>query len=1291
MATGKVPNEKPNAGNPHVRFDEGEAASAMTPRRGSLLCKAKTRTCRRALAALGALVAVLPALAETWTYNGANGGDPSANQAANYAAANVWKDAIGASKTFDTATTVARTYIVPAGKLLISHKDDTVATAGEWRFTANDDTFILRGSSTAIAHLRSSARRLYLPLLVMEDNSRVSLGLQDGTSTRWCQTLLGTVRVDASTSYPAVIQAWNYYSCDQTNATTVVGSGALYYVSRNTGGANTSTDGHLWLTECDASGFNGPVKIGMIDGGTGRPRMLVYVNSEDNIGGNPGSPQEKGLELAGVALHVQGDVTLPANRWLYIATNTPSTQVNPQGSVINVASGKTFAVPNSVGFQNGDYFLLKQGAGTLSLPGWASNGTVSISAGTLNITGVKVASGSVMPAAIGSLEKTGGTVKLTLSGDGSQLADGRYVLLTASGRLPDSFGTLVEVDNNGAFTLPSGKKAMCSVVNGTNLVLTVKDNVETWTYNGANGGDPVANQAANYAAANVWKDANGENKTFDSAATVARDYIVPAGKLLISHRDDTVATAGEWRFTANDDTFILRGSSTAIAHLRSSARRLYLPLLVMEDNSRVSLGLQDGSSTRWCQTLLGTVRVDASTSYPAVIQAWNYYACVQTNAAALVGSGALYYVSRNTGGGDNNTDGSLVLTECDAGGFTGPVKIGMLDGGTGRPRMHVTVNNADNIGGNPDVFLEKGLELAGIHLQVMGNVTLPENRGLYIATNTPSSSVSPQGPLVEVASGKTFAVQNVVGFQEDATAGCYTLSKSGAGTMKIPGWAANGAVSVTAGTLEITGARVNEGVVTPASIGSLAVSGGAVKIVVSGDGSELNLGDVRTLVDCGGTISDGAADYIQFVNDGAFTFAPGTKASLSVEDGTLKMTVVEYVPEWTLNTNNGVYTSANVWTDEADVRRTWTAATASTKIEYFVPARWTLNTPTGDVSTDLYALSTNPGSTLTVRSGGTFQSNVIYAHVPNIVLNDSAGIVLYIARNAASNYRSARSITGNLQINASEDNPAFFRVQAYYSDLVRTNAMTMAGSGGFKYTRQNGGADGIVWATGDNSGFTGPVAVRDMDTKNNMRMFLHVTSSENIGGNPETYKEKGLQLHSAQLCVHGNVALAPNRGFYVSSNSVVNVDSGMSFSSSNAVRFTDGTSLTKIGAGAMNVVGWTNGTIAVNAGTLNISGATFTGGAATKKVDIGAISYDNAANITLTVTGDGEPLPFANATNVLVEAESALSAGFAEKVRIVNDNAFTVSSRLKTGLIVIDGTKLALETKKRKGTVLIVR
>ena len=75
--------------------------------------------------------------------------------------------------------------------------------------------------------------------------------------------------------------------------------------------------------------------------------------------------------------------------------------------------------------------------------------------------------------------------------------------------------------------------------------------------------------------------------------------------------------------------------------------------------------------------------------------------------------------------------------------------------------------------------------------------------------------------------------------------------------------------------------------------------------------------------------------------------------------------------------------------------------------------------------------------------------------------------------------------------------------------------------------------------------------------------------------------------------------------------------------------------------------------------------------------------------MSLTVTGDGERLPFANYTNVLLRSESALPAGFADKVLIVNDHAFTVPRSLKVSAIVLDdGKTLAIEAKKRKGLVL---
>ena len=58
MTTGKALNGKPYAGNPHVRFDEGEVAPTATPRRGSLLYKHIART-----AFLAAAVAAISPLA----------------------------------------------------------------------------------------------------------------------------------------------------------------------------------------------------------------------------------------------------------------------------------------------------------------------------------------------------------------------------------------------------------------------------------------------------------------------------------------------------------------------------------------------------------------------------------------------------------------------------------------------------------------------------------------------------------------------------------------------------------------------------------------------------------------------------------------------------------------------------------------------------------------------------------------------------------------------------------------------------------------------------------------------------------------------------------------------------------------------------------------------------------------------------------------------------------------------------------------------------------------------------
>ena len=65
MTTGKALNGKPYAGNPHVRFDEGEVSSAATPRRGSLLYSMRKLTGKAAILAAAICMAVaLPTFAE---------------------------------------------------------------------------------------------------------------------------------------------------------------------------------------------------------------------------------------------------------------------------------------------------------------------------------------------------------------------------------------------------------------------------------------------------------------------------------------------------------------------------------------------------------------------------------------------------------------------------------------------------------------------------------------------------------------------------------------------------------------------------------------------------------------------------------------------------------------------------------------------------------------------------------------------------------------------------------------------------------------------------------------------------------------------------------------------------------------------------------------------------------------------------------------------------------------------------------------------------------------------------
>ena len=102
MTTGKALDGKPYAGNPHVRFDEVEVASAATPRRGSLLYKTKT-----ILAAMMAASFALGSLADakTLTWNGASGASWEGANWLDGETPSEWVD--GANAVFAAAATVS--------------------------------------------------------------------------------------------------------------------------------------------------------------------------------------------------------------------------------------------------------------------------------------------------------------------------------------------------------------------------------------------------------------------------------------------------------------------------------------------------------------------------------------------------------------------------------------------------------------------------------------------------------------------------------------------------------------------------------------------------------------------------------------------------------------------------------------------------------------------------------------------------------------------------------------------------------------------------------------------------------------------------------------------------------------------------------------------------------------------------------------------------------------------------------------------------------------------------------
>lgn len=397
-----------------------------------------------------------------------------------YETADIWTDGEGITRTWDASSAIS--YVVPVGFLLRSPIDNN-GTGSTREFSSNTETTLTleKGSgqdSDKYARFMSKTKTLTIPVLIAKDWSMIAFGSY--YDDNWAnQELKGNIRIEASASAPARIRSHAKYTTNnnnkqQTVSASISGDGGLWIFPENRDGDNKDYRGTIVLSG-DNSGWKGLTKVYSDN----RSSIALTVSSGANIGGNPDTFAQKGLELGRKSiLNVNGDAALGANRGLYVSDD----------STVSVASGKTFSVPSAIAFEPGKT-LTKTDAGTLvisgDISGWANQGTVAVNAGTLALESAEVSGGVVTPVTIGALTVASGGVQVSLrvTGDGSELSyNTSYTLLSSSAALPAGFADMVAVVPDAeAFTLPAGAVAQYSVVDGTKFVMTV----------GAYSGDPV--------------------------------------------------------------------------------------------------------------------------------------------------------------------------------------------------------------------------------------------------------------------------------------------------------------------------------------------------------------------------------------------------------------------------------------------------------------------------------------------------------------------------------------------------------------------------------------------------------------------------------------------------------------------------------------------------------------------------------------------------------------------------------------------------------------------------------
>lgn len=234
--TNAILRGKPDAGNPHVRFDEGEVASAK-PRRGSLLYK-------RCVAATFALVAAALAAQTNFTVSASGDADFATLDEA-IVAANVWAQAQN-WKQIATVKVAPGTYAISTNLQLQGMVVLQGAGRGQTVLTGVPE-YTNTAAFLSIKHNKNIVRDLTIANVVMKGGAplRVENGAVENVEILDCVQLQAKYAAGGIYCYSGIISNVLFRGCRNTER----GSSAAYAL-RLQGGVAT----HCEVTECSGGG-----------------------------------------------------------------------------------------------------------------------------------------------------------------------------------------------------------------------------------------------------------------------------------------------------------------------------------------------------------------------------------------------------------------------------------------------------------------------------------------------------------------------------------------------------------------------------------------------------------------------------------------------------------------------------------------------------------------------------------------------------------------------------------------------------------------------------------------------------------------------------------------------------------------------------------------------------------------------------------------------------------------------------------------------------------------------------